>query len=610
MAMMTNLRNKMKIVIWSLLVLFILSMTIGGLVGGANIIDQILGRINPADAIGVVNGEIISPDLFNQAVSARLDGYRSSGQEVNDRFITSVRKDIWNSFVEEKLMEQAIDDLGITVTNEEILFHLENNPPEDVKRLFIVDYVFDEKAYRQALNTTGMIDWTPIEQWMRGYYIPRFKLQQLLNLSAVVEPGEVSDEFIKRNIYYTINALHVTTKTVKNIVSEPQTHELTADYLSRKDDFHRDERRILSHVNWAKTPSLNDTLRIYEDALDIKEQVLRGENFAALANIYTGDPGNLILPDSGKGGDLGWFSKGQMVKPFEKAAFSAKVGEIVGPVLSNFGYHLIKIDSSRVKNSVKQIRARHILLKIEFGPNTRTELRRKATLFSYDALDTDFKSALESHNVTPSKTSMLVREDEILPKLGSFRQAVRFAFEAQPGDVSDPLDNDQFFAVFKLDTIIPEGFLDIEEVKPQLISKVLRKNQLKAAEELAYELRGQIDNGAVFNELMEANELLEIVSLDKKMLSESFKSLGHSPQLIGALLNSKAGEMIGPIPTVRGFALVLVMNISPFDSNAWIEQQDQINLNLMQRKQNRIYSTWLNGLKENAEIIDNRKYYF
>ena len=72
MAMMTTLRNRMHVVLWSLLVLFLLSMTVGGLVGGANIIDQLLGRVNPAEAIGSVNGDLITPDQFNQAYNCLL----------------------------------------------------------------------------------------------------------------------------------------------------------------------------------------------------------------------------------------------------------------------------------------------------------------------------------------------------------------------------------------------------------------------------------------------------------------------------------------------------------------------------------------------------------
>ena len=76
-----------------------------------------------------------------------------------------------------------------------------------------------------------------------------------------------------------------------------------------------------------------------------------GENFSTLANLYTQDPGNQITPDSGRGGDLGWFEKGQMVEKFEQASFNAKTGSVVGPVLTQFGFHIIKIDS--IKNKIK-----------------------------------------------------------------------------------------------------------------------------------------------------------------------------------------------------------------------------------------------------------------
>ena len=61
MALMTSMRERMHVVLWALLALFLLSMTVGGLVGGANIIDQLIGNTNPQTTIAKVNGEIISP---------------------------------------------------------------------------------------------------------------------------------------------------------------------------------------------------------------------------------------------------------------------------------------------------------------------------------------------------------------------------------------------------------------------------------------------------------------------------------------------------------------------------------------------------------------------
>ena len=236
MGMMTTLRNRMHVVLWTLLALFLLSMTVGGLVGGANIIDQLLGRVNPAEAIGSVNGSKITPSQFNQAVNARMEAIRNSGTEVSDQHLERVREEVWNSFIEERLTEQAIEDLDITISNDEILFHLENNPPMDIQRLFMANNTFDEETYRQALNTPGMIDWTPIEAWMREFYLPRFKLQQYINVSAVVSDQDVHEEFIKRNTDFTISALHVVPAAVEDRVTDPSEDELMADYKSRGDD--------------------------------------------------------------------------------------------------------------------------------------------------------------------------------------------------------------------------------------------------------------------------------------------------------------------------------------------------------------------------------------
>ena len=241
MAMMTMLRNRMHVVLWALLILFLLSMTVGGLVGGANIIDQLLGRVNPAEAIGLVNGQKITPNQFNQAVNAQMDAIRNSGTQISDQDLDRVRSQVWNGFIEEYLTKQAIEDLEITVSDEEIIYHLENNPPIDIQRLFYENNVFNEERYQQALKTPGMIDWTPIEAWMKEYYIPRFKLQQYISMSSVVSENDVKEEFIKRNIDYTISALHITNNSIKNKVSKPSNEELLKNYKSRLEDFKRDE---------------------------------------------------------------------------------------------------------------------------------------------------------------------------------------------------------------------------------------------------------------------------------------------------------------------------------------------------------------------------------
>jgi parvulin-like peptidyl-prolyl isomerase len=89
----------------------------------------------------------------------------------------------------------------------------------------------------------------------------------------------------------------------------------------------------------------------------ILARVRAGEDFAKLADEFTEDPSG-----KGKGGDLGWFGRGMMVKPFEDAAFALKPGEVSSVVESQFGFHIVKLDERRTQNAGEEIHARHILI--------------------------------------------------------------------------------------------------------------------------------------------------------------------------------------------------------------------------------------------------------
>jgi parvulin-like peptidyl-prolyl isomerase len=86
-------------------------------------------------------------------------------------------------------------------------------------------------------------------------------------------------------------------------------------------------------------------------------RVRAGEDFAKLANEFTEDPSG-----KGKGGDLGWFGRGVMVKPFEETAFALKPGEVSGVFETQFGFHIVKLDERRPQGAGEEVHARHILI--------------------------------------------------------------------------------------------------------------------------------------------------------------------------------------------------------------------------------------------------------
>ena len=130
----------------------------------------------------------------------------------------------------------------------------------------------------------------------------------------------------------------------------------------------------------------------------------KGADFAELAEIYSDDPGS-----AAKGGDLGFFSRGSMVKPFEEAAFSAKIGDIVGPVQTNFGLHIIKIEDKKIEDGNEQVKARHILLKFNASRETQETARDNANYFAEVAPEDGFNQTVLSEKIKVDTTDFFTK---------------------------------------------------------------------------------------------------------------------------------------------------------------------------------------------------------
>ena len=608
MGLMTTLRTRMTVVLWALLVLFLLSMSIGGLVGGANIIDQLVGRVDPTRVIARINDQDISPDYFNNLVNQQINQFKSSGQQVNESMYERARGAAWTNLVQEVLVSGEIKRLGLEATDEEIIYHLRENPPPFLQSnpTFQTDGKFDSQKYLSALASPQGDEWAPIENWMRTSYIPNLKLTQFLNENVLVTDQDVKDDFIKKNVKYTVDAIHVTYDKAPKDKIEPSETELTDEYRNSLSDFKHDELRNVSYVYWKKSPSKQDSLNNGYLVSDIMERAKAGENFADLANEYTQDPSG-----QEKGGDLGWFGKGQMVKPFEEAAFKASKGSIIGPIVSRFGSHIINVRDKKSENGKEQVLASHILLKVEASPTTLSELRRVATLFSYDAQDSGFTVAANSNKLSIMNNENLDRGSSRLRTVGSMRGGVRFAFNNKAGSVSDVMENDQYYAVFNVDSLIEEGHKSFESVKTQLVNKVRRKKQKEASRDIIDELVIDLNaNEKTLSSIIESQKRFDNVKDESKTITEGFTSIGRSNFVTGAPLRSSKNDLLGPLETNRGWALIHIKEIASIDSAEYEVQRESLKGSLRTKKQNQHLQAWLDELKDNAEIIDNRNYFY
>jgi peptidyl-prolyl cis-trans isomerase C len=113
--------------------------------------------------------------------------------------------------------------------------------------------------------------------------------------------------------------------------AEPSDKEIQNYYEKNKEaQFTTPEQRCVRHILFNKDQK--------EKAEDVKKQLENGGDFAKLAKENSQDPGSAM-----NGGDLGCLGKGETVPEFEQAAFGAEQGEIVGPVKTEFGYHILKV---------------------------------------------------------------------------------------------------------------------------------------------------------------------------------------------------------------------------------------------------------------------------
>lgn len=126
----------------------------------------------------------------------------------------------------------------------------------------------------------------------------------------------------------------------------------------------------------------SDTLKAYNKAMDIRKRALKGEDFASLAVKYSDDPSAKDIKGTettqarkGNHGDLGYFTVFDMVYPFESGAYNTKEGEISMPIRSDFGYHIIKVQS--VTDAMGTIQAAHIFLQLPFDASKEDEAAMK-----------------------------------------------------------------------------------------------------------------------------------------------------------------------------------------------------------------------------------------
>lgn len=607
MGVMTQMRDRAAIILFVLLVLFVLSMTIGGLVGGANIIDIITGK-HP-NALGVVDGTEIAYKQFNEAFARELEAFRNrTDSEPNENQLNFLRDQVWESIVRDILIQKTLNKKGIKAHDEEIIYRIFNAPPEILRNnpnFQNEQKQFDMARYQAALSDPRNAgQWKPVEDYLR-LTLPYQDLQQRILSTVRVTDDEVKREYLKQNQKAKVKYILVSPARFLKENLEITDNEIKKYYKDHPDEFREEEKRKIQYVLFPLKATPEDSAEERRLAQDLIERLKEGEDFGELAEIYSEDTGS-----KDKGGDLGFFGKGTMVKPFEEAAFAARVGEIVGPVQSNFGLHIIKIEEKKVEKGEEKVRARHILLKFEPSPKTKENVREEAYYFVEEAKERSFEDIAASNDLEVQTSNFFPRGNGFVPGLGLNKSVSSFIFSNKVGKVGDVEETPQGFFVYRIAEIQKERIRPLEQVTSTIKNKLLSEKRMALAGELAQKVHEKILNGASFEQVA-TEDTLEVKATDFFTRSGFVSGVGRDAKFIGAAFAlSQPGEISKPIEGIKGYYILKLIEKDKFDSKDYESKKETIARQILQKKQSQAFTNWYANLKAKAKIKDYRYKFF
>jgi len=694
MAMMAKMRSLAPAFILTVCVLFVLFMVISD----SNVMEALGGRTNN---VGSINGEDITYQEFQAALDQQREVRRQSGQEVDDEQIDQFRNQVWDFVVSQVLIEQQVNKLGISVSNEEIKdIILGDNPPEFLKQNFI-DSVgnFNRELYENALfdpqNEQVLIN---AEESVRQFRLNE-KLQSIILASVNVTEDEVLRKFMDQNIYvndaeYTSIPFSIFPDSIIQVTDE----DLRKYYEENIEKYKESPKRKLKFVLFGNQPSKKDSQLIFKD-LDYVKSNFEGEdttNFKYYVEIYSSQPyskdtlalssfnseaielfksaktGDIVGPvaalegvalyhflgtvtsndvmarashiliskegddeknlaeantvynqliagaefeelafeksgDTGsasRGGDLGWFGKGKMIKEFEEAVFNGKIGEIQKPVKTSFGYHIIKVtDRSNKKYIVEKI-----VNPIKQSATTRDERYTAAGDLSYLADKNGFEKELGLMNYNSQESGYFTEDSKSIPGLGVNERLVNWSFENGLNSVSDVYKVAQGYLVATISEVVEGRIKPFDEVKDQQKPNAVRVKKLEKARLLAVELRSKLNND--LKKITELDSRFTVKNTGRFNSETNIPGIGKNYAFIQTSIYADPNVILEPAKVGTGYFLIKVISKSPFDSTAYSMQSSTIRNNIVQQKKNTVVSLWLNALKEKSEIVDNRHLFY
>ncbi|MGA7162031.1 MAG: peptidylprolyl isomerase [Bacteroidota bacterium] len=348
------------------------------------------------------------------------------------------------------------------------------------------------------------------------------------------------------------------------------------------------------------TTAGKDEKEVMKQAEQLLGRARKGEDFADLAKQYSSEPGAAI-----SGGELGWFGKGRMVKPFEDVALKGRPGQILGPVKTQFGIHIIKIEG----RDSREVKIADIDLPIKASSQTKDDAMQRAQDFAFLAKDGKIEKEAEGLGLQVRETPSF-QKGAMIPGIGVNESVSRFAFEKDLGDVSEAYEVNGGVAVFKISELKKDGVRPFDEVKNFLQPRVVRKKKMEMMKEVVEKQRASMNDSVDLSSLVVSDPRISVQSTGIFALTGSIPTIGRDNAFLGVVMMLPVQKISQPVEGERGYYLIKLLSKSPFDSASFNAQKNILAAQMLQEKKQRIVADWLQKLKDKSDIEDLRDTFY
>ncbi len=586
--------------------------------------------------VAKVNDVIISYDDFARVYDLELEKikYRFKGAVPPD-FIEklNLKKTVLQSMINQVLLLQEADRLGMFVTDQDLARDVQSNP------LFQRDGRFDDSMYRNFLRT---VKFSPAayEDARRRELLERelihvltdavgtdpaeikklwhFQNDKLLLAMLAVKPEEAKDltppdakllesYFNKNQAKYEVPAsldLEYVAFSWRDIEKEVSISDEDAHlyYKNHPKEFVTPERTKASHILFT-LPEDADQKHIDEVRTKAEAALARiraGEDFAAVATAESQDSGS-----AAKGGDLGFFSRGTVSPEFEKAASKLEIGKVSNPVRTKQGFHLIRVEEKKPETEIEFAAVKDKIIEKLREEKARRDLAKIAESF-YDKVYTSEKltETAEKFGFKVHQAPSVMRGLP-LPEVGDEPKVMDEAFKLRAGEISRMMKAGDLSVVMKLVKKNKEHVPPFAEVRDRVEKDYLKEQALlnakKKAEEIIEELKkSPMDQDSVAQKFGLTWTMLEPVSRTAGFVQQ----LGTSPEVNEMLITVSPSVPLfpSPITTSDGMAIVRRSGIETAPDERYEKESQAFERWVVEVRRTEILKGWLRVLEDKAKI--------